>query len=187
MQVETYEVSEVRAECQDDKTELSRISSELGLDGQLKLLGQGDDASTFPYRKMTIEEERVYDVLLPSTCKLANFDESVIPLRVLQIASHAKQFKETAMLFVRYCPSSPDPILFGRSQEYGGDVYILARWGEVLESFEICRKKAQEKLVSIAKAKIAKAVSEVRSYEDGIEDRCASFLRGGEKYCPTVY
>lgn len=187
MNVETYEVNEIKTDCTDDKTELIALSEKLGLSGQKKLLN-GDPTSTFPYRKMTQEEDRVYSVMLTGKCSLNQFEESVIPLRVLQIASHAEQFPETRHMKVWYSPSQPDPILVGMQSEYSGPTFILARWGDVLDSFHIVKQKALAKLIVKAKNEIAEKVQKVKAFESGIEERCAAYLDGSEsKYAPDVF
>lgn len=187
MNVETYEVAEIKQDCQDDKNELRALSEKLGLTGQTKLLSDAV-VTTFPYRKMTQEEDRVYGVMLTGRCRIDQFEESVIPLRVMQVAAHAAQFTETQHMKVWYCPSSPDPILVGSTGEYSGPTFILARWGDVLDSFHIVKQKALAKLITKAKNEIAEKVQKVKAFESGIEERCAAYLDGSEsKYAPDVF
>lgn len=187
MNVETYEVNEIRQDCVDDKTELLAISEKLGLFGQQSLLCD-QQPTTFPYRKISVEETRVYETLLTSKCKLNEYAESVIPLRILQVAAHASEYPQCAYLQVWFNPSMKDPLLIGRKEQYGGDAYILARWGEILEAFPILKKKAIEKLLPAARVAFQKAKSELAQYEIEIADRCEAWLNGTEaRYAPTVY
>lgn len=187
MKVETYEIDEVRPDCQDDKTELLALAEQLGLKGQRKLLST-ETVTTFPYRVMTEEEDRVYSTLLGAKVELAEFQESVIPIRVMQVAAHASEYEQTRHLVVWFSRSDKDPLLVGQKGPYEGPHFLLARWGDVLDSMAILKEKAFAKLVPIATVKIAEARSALLSCEGSIEDRCRAYLSGANiKYAPDVF
>ncbi len=93
MQVETYEVTEQygidKTECE---AEAIALIESLGLTGQQNRLAETEngDKIAVPYRKMTQEESFVYRRICPKRTKLENYESGWIPLRVLQIAVHAK-------------------------------------------------------------------------------------------------
>jgi hypothetical protein len=154
MNVETYECSETAAEPIEACEEAVQIMEDLGLEGQKSLVSAKEDEpqARCPYRAMTAEEEFVFRVLCPSTKKLPEYDAGPIPLRVLQIASHASGldlYKRFEVWYVAKQPD-PDPVLVGIVVDgtYEWDVkvrHILARWGEDLESWPTLVKRAMEK------------------------------------------
>src|SRR3990167_9273749 len=88
MEVETYETEEATSACKpEDMEQVKKLVDELELDGQKELLVP---EQRFPYRKMTKQEERVYKLLCPGQSNLTSYDDSAIPLRILQVAAHAK-------------------------------------------------------------------------------------------------
>lgn len=158
MQIETYEEQEITGGI-DELASMKEISAELGLNGQNRYLSGTERVSAF--RKMTQVEMLVYRQILPESKSVGDYAEGPIPLRVLQCLKTAKEsgiFKE----FKIWHPENvkDDPLLIGiayhpnpeyRDKNYfDGGSYILARWGEVLESFETLKQKA----LSEAKKKI---------------------------------
>jgi len=145
MQVETYEATETTvdgAECTQDAVQLMR---ELELDGQLKRLEQSNGVAN-PYRKMTAEEAFVYQRVCPKRTRLNEYDSGWVPLRVLQVAAHARTMF-TTLLVLHPEDVRIDPVLVGTSTKYNAlhtrdDDHILARWGEVLLPLAELRAKA---------------------------------------------
>lgn len=150
MQVETFEVYEVDASGKvaevENAAEVKALIEKLGLEGQQQFVEprQGGTAQVIPYRKITKEENFVYSVLCPSKVALSRFGESVIPLRVLQVAAHAKEcglFKELEVWHVDSA-AIKDPVLIGKAGQWSNEIYLLARWGEVLEPMSVLAPKA---------------------------------------------
>lgn len=140
MQVETYEVKETnedgKIEC--DATAIALIES-LGLEGQKRFLS-GEEVSRCPYRKMTKEEYFIYRNLCTSTSELCKYDDGPIPLRVLQVAAHAREFFTAVEVWHPESADIKDPVLIGINKKgYDTEYFILARWGEVLETIENLR------------------------------------------------
>jgi len=181
MEIETYEEQEVKPTCLDDKNELLKLANDIGAHGQRGLL---DDSSavirTFPYRKMTLREKRIYETLLPVKDEIGVFKDSVIPLRVMQIAAHAVQFPETKRLEVWHSRTMTDPLLVGckENSSWTSDLFILARWGDVLESIEILKKKAIEILRPKAAVAIADARSKIAAWETAVDSRLEAYING---------
>lgn len=171
MRVETFECVETASEPIEATEEAIALIEEMGLTGQQSLLSQGatdKPVSRCPYREIRQDERFVYKTLCPKATEIKRYDAAPIPLRVLQIAAHAKSLG----LFKRIIVWSQeefeekDPVLVACTDEYdfsGNKTYILARWGEELETFatlvkracDVARKSLQQearKLVSILEA-----------------------------------
>lgn len=187
MQVETYEQNEIKEECTDEKTALLEISTKLGLTGQQGLLAE-PVKTTFPYRRMSKVEDRVYGTLLINKTELKNYDEGIVPLRVLQVAAHASEFSQCAYLEVWSNTAVKDPILVGRKERYGSENFLLARWGEMLESVNVLKGKAKEMLLPTMKMSLSEIISKAKDIESHPEATIDDYLNGGNSKCEfSVY
>jgi hypothetical protein len=153
MEVETFEVSELTAEGKLDIEDVEAFKTainDLELDGQKKFLpdDEGPDKElgpVNPYRKMTKEEHFVYSTVCSAKVDLSRYAESILPLRVLQVAAHAnKMFQD---LEVWHAPNADieDPVLVGINNKgsYGRvSFFLLARWGETLVPFDELKEVA---------------------------------------------
>ena len=168
MQIETYEIEEVNNDlaAMAADSEALELIDKLGLDGQ-KSLANGDTATRMPYRRLTKEEDFVYSMLCPVRTELGRFRSEIIPLRVLQVAAHAKEtgmFKRFEVWSPEYA-SIKDPVLFGvrtpDGQSWGDEYFILARWGKELDPIEkmigLARKMWSQKM----RAKLAEIRAEL--------------------------
>jgi hypothetical protein len=151
MQIETYEIEE-------SKDEMARLGADsesidliekLGLHGQ-KGLSNGEKAERLPYRKMTEEEGNIYGLLFPKKTPIEDYSDSIIPLRVLQVAAHAKELNFCESLRVWH-PENADiegPILVGSRKHpensHITEIFVLARWGEALETLEALAVRAKK-------------------------------------------
>lgn len=141
MQIETYEIEEVNSEIAEmaADSEAGELIAKLGLDGQ-KNLFNADTATRLPYRRLTEEEDFVYSVLCPVKSPLEKFGSEIIPLRVLQVAAHAKEcgFFKRIEVWSPKMASVKDPVLVGikAGVSYGEEEFILARWGKELDPIE---------------------------------------------------
>jgi len=150
MLVETFECAETSAEPIEATEEALSLIESLGLKGQAELTAKRDDgfASRCPYREITAEETFVYRTLCPRAVALQNYKESPIPLRVLQVAAHASSLNMFKRLIVwdRESVAVKDPVLVAHTGgEYdwqNNNCFILARWGEELETFVTLLKRA---------------------------------------------
>lgn len=135
MLVETYEVTESADKTKVEGEEFEQFKSmieSLNLEGQQKFI---QDKEVNPYRKMTSQESVVYGILCPTKTELKNFSESMIPLRVLQLATHVNSLNFIDVLEVWHSDNADikDPVLVGRKgTSWNGEYFILARWGELL-------------------------------------------------------
>lgn len=92
MQTETYEVekidqNEMQALAADGEAAL--LIEQLGLKGQQTLMTP-ETKELIPYRVMTKEEHTVFKTLFPQRCAVEEYQQGPIPLRVLQVAAHAR-------------------------------------------------------------------------------------------------
>lgn len=149
MKVETYEVTEHDehgAEMQDAEQTLAIIEA-CGLDGQrqfLKPKEQGEVA-TVPFRVMTSEELLVYGVLMPKKSNVLTYKDSLIPIRVLGLIA---LYRDAFVKLEVWHPESAadimtDPILVGYLDNApNAPPYMLARWGECLDSLPVLKARA---------------------------------------------
>jgi hypothetical protein len=152
MQVETFECTETAAEPIEAAEEAISLMESLGLQGQMELVkpkSGSEPARRSPYREMTAEEFFVYSTICPERIALEKYKASPIPLRVLQIASHVKSLGICKRLEVwdKVSHAVQDPVLVGIVPDASYDWMdrqrlILARWGEVLETFSVLFKRA---------------------------------------------
>ena len=143
MKVETYETTEQGIDGPiENFDECKALADKLGLEGQVPFFN-GEKKEVAPYRKMTAQENLVYTNLLSTKTRLNKYSDSAIPLRVLQVASHAVDIGICDFIEVWHKPNADikDPLLVGvKGSEDSGQRFILARWGEELLPFiELCK------------------------------------------------
>lgn len=153
MEVETFECSETITEPIEATEEAVSILESLGLDGQLSLVKRTESGhdQRCPYREITADESFVYRTLCPTETPIERYNASPIPLRVLQIAAHAKEtgMFEKLLVWDRASATVKDPVLVGQLSRYEPGqswkttvTYILARWGSELETFSTLLRQA---------------------------------------------
>lgn len=170
MNVETFECHEVSAEPIEACEEAARLIDELGLDGQKSLAAPKEDApdTRCPYRQITAEEQFVYQTLCPTAVPLSEYDASPVPLRVLQVASHAQSldFFSELRVWDKQAGDVEDPVLVAldrHESSYQRKTYILARWGNELETFTVLMARAVQVARERHRAKLQEILSEVQA------------------------
>lgn len=201
MKVETYEA--ISIDEQDGRVVNEEVSEEalaliesLDLGGQRALIQKrivaGEEIQTRnPYRLITTEELAIFGALMPNREKIEDYDGGPVPLRVLQVAAHCK----TADLFTKievWCPAPgrDDPVLIGyaaRTKESwrGEQMFLLARWGEELQSLDELRVKARGIVAARMRSAIAKAETELSNFKGSLDAKIDAFLHGEPE--ETVY
>jgi hypothetical protein len=167
MQVETYEIEEIKDELgiMAADSEAGELIEKLGLEGQKKLFN-GETVTRMPYRAMTAEEEFVYSFLCPVKTTLEKFGTEAIPLRVLQVASHAKESGFFKQLYV-WSPklaTVKDPVLVGiipHPQGWVEQQIILARWARELDPLDKLIPLAKKMWAAQKKQALTKIKTEV--------------------------
>ena len=148
MDVETFECQETMTEPIEASEEAIRLMEDMELSGQLSLVKPPtaeERGTRCPYRKIRADEIFVYRRLCPQETELSRFSECPIPLRVLQIAAHAKgleMFKEFWVWSAQGQVKDPVLVAYTTDRYHGGDCFILARWGDVLEAWPKLVEKA---------------------------------------------
>lgn len=185
MQVETYEITETGTEGLIENVEETKsLIESLGLEGQKKFLNADKPDQLFPYRRMTAQEELVYDLILGEKTALSRYEEAVIPVRVLQVAAHVTQLGFCREIEVWHKPSVniKDPLLVGiRGEMWSPERYLLARWGEILLPFEELCVMAKEILIADLKNEFAKEKGELESAGQRIEQIATKAVLSGRK------
>lgn len=182
IQVETYEMETASGALfatDEERDQLVKLASELALTGQQEIMAT-PTGEIFPYRLMTVQEQNIYGTLLPQHTKVAEFKDSVFPLRVMQIIAHARALndKRLAHLEVWHEPTFKDPVLVGRETYYSSQMFILARWGEELESLGKLRSRAAAKLVPKAKAWAKLAAARIAAFAADPDLQVHKYLDG---------
>jgi len=190
MEVETFEAleNETGEQAPEMESEAIELIETLGLTGQQELLKPVDEDSDvltrIPYRVMTAEEKIVYSVLCPDFTMLDEYNESPIPLRVLQVAAHACDLMEEVEVWYNGSVLVKDPVLvgyqynFNAEPRYRAKAFILARWGDELGSLEELREKAIELWKRDALTSAKSAEEKARVFISTIESKCADHFGG---------
>lgn len=170
MKIETYEIekpaNEISALAAD--SEARELCEKLGLEGQLSL-SNNESETTFPYRRMTKLEQRVFELHCPIKTDLQSYKSDAIPLRVLQVAAHAMSCNVLSKIYIWHPEEAHlDPVLVGYTSAYGGDLYLLARWGAVWKEFKVLVEEAKKMWIANRIAGIARAEKKLRDYKDSV-------------------
>lgn len=187
MKVETYEVEnsaapEVATMAQD--AEAQELIERLGLNGQRKLLNP-ETATRNPYRAMTKHEEGIYNALLTCRTSLEEYADDCIPLRVLQVAAHAKEcglFDKIEVWHTSPAIQIDDPVLVGRVKigDYSYRFHMLARWGRELQTLEQLEAIAVTFLRQSRLDALRKITAEVETWIKTVEKATTINGMGGE-------
>lgn len=187
MKVETYEVEnsaapEVATMAQD--AEAQELIERLGLNGQRKLLNP-ETATRNPYRAMTKQEQEVYNAVLECKTELSDYADDCIPLRVLQVAAHAKEcglFDRIEVWHASPAVQIDDPLLVGRVKtgDYSYRFHLLARWGRELQTLEQLEAIAVRVLRESRLESLRKIAIEVTTLMKNIEVATTIKGMGGE-------
>lgn len=187
MQVETFECQETASEPIEATEEAIGIIDSLELEGQRKLIApdKSSDESAgseqrCPYRKIRKDEALVYGQLCPQKTALVDYDFSPIPLRVLQIAAHAKGLGMFEKFEVWSAQGQiKDPVLVAyETDQWNAVPFILARWGEVLDEWAILVANAVAICKDTLRASLQKIQRQVQGDLAGVETlTLASLLR----------
>jgi hypothetical protein len=195
MQVETYECQETIAEPLEIAEEAIEIINNLELDGQKTLITKVHDTETdtrCPYRKMRADERFVYRLLCPTTTDAKKYSSSSMPLRVLQIMSHALSLDLFKKIVVWSADGEiKDPVLVAYDTEdtwrASATPFILARWAEELDEWSVLVKKAKQIWKEKAIAAIAKIKSQVALNEAFLENDAIGLDEIVQKDTPSYY
>ena len=181
MLVETYECEELADAQPEVEAGAVELVKQLGLAGQKSLLcpapaGTGETKLRCPYREMMAEERFVFNLLCPEHVAAERYAASPIPLRVLQVLSHAMSlnFFERIEVWAGASQTVKDPVLVGIRQRapdrtWDKVAYILARWGEELDEWPALAAKALRQWREAAQEKALAITARVKADTDRLE------------------
>jgi hypothetical protein len=191
MKVETYEVTELTTDGEQPLMDEQSIAliEELGLNGQRTFITErtvyGEDTVTTinPYRLITREESNVFRACFPMETAVERYEGGMIPLRVLQVIAHARTaLPRNAKLVVWHPEDSTtrDPVLVAVPTDGNHDTktYLLARWGEALDTMTTLKTMARQKLRASSKRALAEAKSKIAVFEATLEAQIDAHLEG---------
>ena len=97
MDIETFECQETVCEPIEATEEAIELIKKCKLKGQKQLITTIKEESTKtkvrnPYREMTKDEVEVYSILCPNYFDIDEYSVAPIPLRILQVISHARGY-----------------------------------------------------------------------------------------------
>lgn len=188
MDVELFTVEEVEpgdvAVSPEVAAEAAALVERLGLTGQEKFTQQADDGTIqrVPFPALTQPMERAVTALAPSVYDLKAYTRDAIPLRILKaVDAHADLFNHW---LVYSDDHDADPFLIGIiGERYGGQKYLVGRWGEHLFPFEQLATRAHDRLVRMWKARAARAKAALAAFEP--ESAVVAHLAG--EYVPLPF
>lgn len=188
MKIETYEIeppsSEIGQLAADGEARM--ICEKLGLRGQLAL-ADNESQTPFPYRRMSLIEQRVFEYHCPVKTPLNDYRSDAIPVRVLQVASHALDCNVLKRIEIWHPKEAKlDPVLVGIGGEYGMEPFLLARWGAVWKEFAVLLDEAKRGWVDLRRARLERAVRETQKELDNVEQIAVEYF-SGEHVETSVY
>lgn len=175
MLVETFECEETTEETPNMSEEAITLMQQLGMSQQIeKMVKKSDtgDSLRCPYRELTGEEFFIYSTLCPERTSLRIYSASPIPLRVLQVAAHAKSFFDEMQVWHVSSPAIKDPVLvgiMGNAYDTSAKRYILARWGESLDEHPAMIKQAIAMSKENLRAKLNEISIRVKNVLDSVD------------------
>ena len=128
--------------------EWKQLAEELGMEGQLKLIGpksgEESDKNPSPYIHMNAKAERVFAILCPEVVDYKKYDKSTIPRDVLREIAMAERLKFFDKICIWYDDASPDPLVVGyiKVGTYEHVKHMIARFGDEILPFEMLEEKA---------------------------------------------
>jgi hypothetical protein len=193
MKIETYEVEETNSEIATLAAdgEAMELIEKLNLVGQLELTDT-KTSTRFPYRKMTKLEHLVFKLHCPEETEISRYRSSIIPIRVLQVAALANEQVGHGGLLNAIKVWHPedaklDPVLVGHTSNYGGEFFLLARWGEVWKDFATLAQEAKAMWIMRRRASLSKVVKEAELERDNIEATADSVFTTGSQPTHAFY
>lgn len=145
------QIDEWKAKCQ-----------ELGLENQLTLAQEGK--SPVPFTFMNTVTKRVYETLCPTKVELIQYNKTPIPLEVLGLIQLSKRENYFKKIEIWYDDKTPDPIAVGKiakdDYDWNADLYLIARWGDVLRPFEELKEQAIKVFTNSKKIELQRNIAQ---------------------------
>jgi len=173
LQIETFEREELftDGEVVGVSEESKKLIEKMELEGQKQLYEESKDERLPPYRKMGKQEGIVYRAVLSEHDSVGNYSGNLMPLRVLQVVSHAKELFAKVEVWSSPDPDTDECMLIGTDKDYGYDsVFLLARWGRELLVYSVLKTRAGK----VAKAKYRKSAARCLNEAQKVVDSISS-------------
>ena len=163
----------------DKQEEWKRKIEELGLEGQKTLLNDSGGISPVPFQHMNHSMEHVYETLCPNKINVNSFKLVPIPLMVLDIIKLCQNENYFDSIQVWCDEQSPDPILVGYiGTDYNKEPYILARWGDELETYITLKERALKKWIENSRIILNEKLSQCQQNIQDIENLGNKYING---------
>lgn len=173
--IETFELGQTGDPTQEleDAEEIKALADELGLKGQKKIFTEED---VIPFLRLSKADKRIWFTFCPGKHDVEDYEDTVIPLRVLGIIKVCQEREYFDDIFIRTeSTNSPDPIVVGKKGEAW---YLIARWGHALtewkEIVEAARIKARRAFTAYYQGVIAEAKGNL----DSIDGKVDQYMNG---------
>jgi hypothetical protein len=192
MQVESYLLEEQIATLTEpeDLEEWEKKVEELGLEGQKKLQS-GEGISPIPFKRMTKEEQHVYQTLFRTHEPLHSYSGSTIPLQILSLIALAEKEGYYNSIVIWHDEEVVDPLVIGiwqdPEQSWIENYYLIGRFGEELSPFSELKALARERWIAFRRAKLEKLKEESQRYLNTIESDADAFVNGQNIDEPRYY
>lgn len=161
--------------------------SELELEGQKKIVSPGKSPIPFPF--MNENMLKVYSELCPVKDKVQNYQMSAIPLKALSLIALSQKEMYFDYIEIWHSNTKPDPIAVGslipeadKTKTWNAQKYIIARWGDELESFPELAKKAMDIWKQRTLLKCREKFVEMEDMIKNIDIRAESYFNNGKNF-----
>jgi hypothetical protein len=159
----------------------------LGLDKQLALTVK--EASPVPFEFMNTVSRRVYETICPAKVGFMDYAKTAIPLEVLGLIHLSVNEKYFKTIQIWYDDKTPDPLAVGVRQragspyEWDNELYLIARWGDVLRPFDELKEMAIRVFTNSEKINLQRKISEAKAKFESIKENAAAYFDAQcEKY-----
>ena len=167
----------------DKLDEWKALVDELGLEGQKELLSTDKEGTPIPFQYMNQGMKNMFEVLCPRNVEANEFDAMPIPLKVLGILKLAESEHYFGKIEIWYDDVKPDPVMVGYTGKKGdGKMYLLARWGDVLKTFDELLEVAKKRWLEDKKSRLESRIIEAKKDLENLEHLCHNFFRGKSVY-----
>lgn len=158
------------------------LVSDLGMEGQKKLMGKahvGDgvhiEKAGNPYMAINQHLSRVIRTLAPDCQSYNEYDKSTIPVDIISEIKKCVDNGWFRRIKIYYDTQSPDPFVVGFVEDsWGGDKFLIGRFGEHLVPFEQLADAAVARLRDKAVESFRKLKFELELKMQDVD----AFLRG---------
>jgi hypothetical protein len=176
--VQTFIVEETKELIYDaDKIEEWKSKcEELGLSEQLSLAQP--EKSPIPFVSMNTVMNRVYTTLCPEKVDYKRYRKTAIPLEVLSLIALAEKEKYFTEIQIWYDDRTPDPLAVGilKKQEWSHDLFLIARWGDVMRPFDELKEKAIQVYKNTSIIQLKRSVADANEKIANIDNNVALYF-----------